>query len=61
MSSPWAVMLRRALHIGLTPEVFWRLSWREWVMLNSAPQTMARPLDRADFDEMQRQFPDEGQ
>jgi uncharacterized phage protein (TIGR02216 family) len=51
----WASLLRRALLMGLTPEVFWRLSWREWVMLNGEAPA---PLGRAGLDEMMRLYPD---
>jgi uncharacterized phage protein (TIGR02216 family) len=41
--------------MGLTPEVFWRLSWREWAMLNGEAQA---PLARAGLEAMMRLYPD---
>ena len=52
----WALLLRRALMIELTPEVFWRLSWREWAMLNGS--LSGSPLGRARLEEMMRLYPD---
>ena len=52
----WALLLRRALMIGLTPEVFWRLSWREWAMLNGSLN--GSPLGWARLEEMMRLYPD---
>lgn len=51
----WAGLLRRALLMGLTPEAFWRLSWREWAMLNHEAQA---PLGRAGLEAMMRLYPD---
>ncbi|MGN6424059.1 MAG: phage tail assembly chaperone [Asticcacaulis sp.] len=51
----WASLLRRALLMGLPPEVFWRLSWREWVMLNGEAHA---PLARAALEAMMRLYPD---
>jgi uncharacterized phage protein (TIGR02216 family) len=45
------------LGLGLAPEAFWRLSWREWQMLNVA-QEMA-VLSRQALDDLMREFPDE--
>jgi hypothetical protein len=34
---PWAVMLRGAVRLGLTPAAFWALSLKEWMWLSRAP------------------------
>ena len=34
---PWAVMLRGAIRLGLTPADFWALSLKEWIWLSRAP------------------------
>lgn len=34
---PWAVMLRGAVRLGLTPDAFWALSLKEWIWLSRAP------------------------
>ncbi len=54
---PWTLLLRRALAMGVTPEAFWRLSWREWRMLTDAPAQAA--MERADFNALMAQFPDD--
>lgn len=51
----WAGLLRRALLMGLTPEAFWRLSWREWAMLDGETSP---PLGRAGLEAMMRLYPD---
>ncbi len=53
----WAALLRRAVAMGLTPDAFWRLSWREWQMLNGRAATPV--LDRAALDVLMEAFPDE--
>ena len=27
---PWPKMMRAAVSVGLSPQAFWQLSWREW-------------------------------
>lgn len=53
----WGAMLRMALALGISPDVFWRLSLKEWRML-TAPAGPG-PLARRDLDEMMRAWPDE--
>ncbi len=53
----WSALLRLALSLGIAPEAFWRLSWREWQMLTAVSTPM--PLSRADFDALMARFPDE--
>jgi uncharacterized phage protein (TIGR02216 family) len=58
MRTDWAALFRHGvLGLGLAPEAFWRLSWREWQMLNVA-QEMA-VLSRQALDDLMREFPDE--
>jgi uncharacterized phage protein (TIGR02216 family) len=56
----WAGLLRAALGgLGITPEVFWRLTPVELrMMLGLAPG--AAPLTRARLEELARAFPDGG-
>ena len=55
----WGAMLRQALGMGIMPEVFWRLSLREWRMLvERAPG--APPLGRAGLERMMEEWPDGG-
>ena len=54
----WPVLFRHGvLGLRLAPEVFWRLSWREWQMLNAAPEMAV--LGRAALEDLMREFPDE--
>lgn len=55
--SEWSAMLRAAVAMGLTPDAFWRLSWREWRMLTgeAAPR-----LARSEFEALMARFPDGG-
>ncbi|MGZ3306253.1 MAG: phage tail assembly chaperone, partial [Asticcacaulis sp.] len=41
----WPAHLRHALRLGITPEAFWRLSWREWRWLTGTAS--APVMDRA--------------
>lgn len=54
----WAGLMRVGLHgLGLTPEVFWRLSPVELrTMLGGDGK--AEPITRARLDELSRAFPD---
>ena len=52
----WPIRLRHAVRLGIAPEAFWRLSWREWAALTATPALTA--LDRAGLDDLMRQFPD---
>jgi uncharacterized phage protein (TIGR02216 family) len=45
------------LGLRLTPEAFWRLSWREWQMLTAAVWPVV--LSRQALDNLMREFPDE--
>jgi len=53
--TPWTRMLSVGLHLGLAPQAFWRLSLREWRLLN-APSHQA--LDRAAFEALAAAHPD---
>lgn len=55
-ATPWRAWLKAAFAFGLAPESFWRLSVKEWRALNAAP---AAPFDRAAFDALAAQFPDQ--
>jgi uncharacterized phage protein (TIGR02216 family) len=50
-------MLRTALAMGLVPEVFWRLSLREWRMLTEAVPGVA-PMGRVEMERLAKAWPD---
>lgn len=54
-ASPWGDMLASALALGVTPDVFWRLSVKEWRELTSAD---AAPLTRAELEALACAYPD---
>ncbi|NWG54862.1 MAG: phage tail assembly chaperone [Hydrogenophilaceae bacterium] len=56
-ATPWALWLRTALAMGVTPSAFWRLSLREWRALAQTESAFAR----ADLDALLARFPDEQQ
>lgn len=58
-SIPWAEMLRLGLRMGLAPEVFWRLSLKEWRMLTEA-SVGAAPMGRAGLARLMEDWPDGG-
>lgn len=58
MRTPWREMLRTAASAGVTPEVFWRLSLREWRLL-IAPSEAAAPMRRGDFERLAEAWPDD--
>lgn len=53
--SYWADWLRRGVAMGIQPAAFWRLSWREWRMLQGEA---APAMGRAALDALMEQFPD---
>lgn len=53
----WAAMIRLALAMGLAPEVFWRLSLKEWRMLTEP--TAGASLGRSELERMAEAWPDE--
>lgn len=54
----WPALMRAGLHgLGLTPEVFWRLTPLELRMMLGAEQG-ALPLTRARLEELAAAFPD---
>ena len=53
----WAQPLRLAVSLGLAPEVFWRLSLKEWRALTEAPP--APVPSRADLSALIALYPDE--
>ncbi|MFT4074257.1 MAG: phage tail assembly chaperone [Asticcacaulis sp.] len=58
MRTDWAALFRHGvLGLRLAPEAFWRLSWREWQMLNAAPEVAV--LRRQTLEDLMRAFPDE--
>lgn len=58
MKDAWGAMLRQAvIGWGLSPQAFWGLSWREWVLLTQT-EAVAR-LEKAGLMAMMAQFPDE--
>lgn len=57
MREPWRTWLARAMALGLAPAAFWRLSVAEWRAL--AGDAAAHLLDRAGFEALAAQFPDD--
>ena len=55
----WAACLRQALRLGLTPDLFWRLSLREWMWL-TAPIPDEPGLNRHALQALLDRFPDGG-
>lgn len=53
----WAEMLQAGVRMGLAPDVFWRLSLREWRMLTVVAGAV-EPPGRAAFEQMALQWPD---
>jgi uncharacterized phage protein (TIGR02216 family) len=51
-------MLRTAAASGINPEVFWRLSLREWRLM-TATEAQQLPLSRAAFETLVEAWPDE--
>lgn len=52
---PWAEMMRAALMAGIVPEMFWRLSFREWRWLcGPVPEAMPRNV----FTALMETYPD---
>ena len=60
MTPDWATRLETAVRLGLSPSDFWRLSVAEWRALTRAPG-QAAPLGRAEFEQLCRAWPDEGE
>ena len=58
MKTPWGEMLREAATVGLTPEVFWRLSLKEWRMLMEPRAGFGR-LSRDELERLAEAWPDE--
>ena len=56
--TPWGEMLRTAARLGMTPEMFWRLSLREWRMLAEVSGGAA-PMGRCDLMRMAEAWPDD--
>lgn len=54
----WSEMLQAAARMGVGPEAFWRLSWKEWRMLKAGP-VQAPPLGRSELERMREMWPDE--
>jgi len=54
----WSACLRLAvMGLRLTPEVFWRLSWREWLWLTASPAPCVLHTD--DLHSLMRLYPDD--
>lgn len=60
MTPDWAARLETAVRLGLSPSDFWRLSVAEWQALTRAAGP-ASPLGRAEFEQLCRAWPDEGE
>jgi uncharacterized phage protein (TIGR02216 family) len=54
--TPWRAMIARAQALGVSPQVFWRLSFAEWRALIAPPTPDA--LSRKAFDALTERFPD---
>ena len=58
MSTPWPDLLRlAAVRFHIAPDAFWRLSLAEWLALTTPDAPPA--LDRATFDVLSGQHPDQ--
>jgi uncharacterized phage protein (TIGR02216 family) len=58
MTLDWPGLMRVGLQgLGLTPEVFWRLTPVELRLMTGA-ETLVPPLTRARLEELARAFPD---
>lgn len=56
----WPGLMRAGLHgLGLTPEVFWRLTPVELMLMLGRDGGGDAPLNRARLDELARAYPDE--
>jgi len=53
----WRAWLSHASALGIAPHSFWRLSLREWRVLVGSPASPS--LDRATFEALGAQFPDQ--
>ncbi|MBO9501099.1 phage tail assembly chaperone [Brevundimonas sp. A19_0] len=60
MTPDWTARLEAAVRLGLSPSVFWRLSVAEWRALTRT-QGQGAPLGRAEFEQLCRAWPDEGE
>jgi uncharacterized phage protein (TIGR02216 family) len=58
-ATPWGEMLRAGVRMGLAPEVFWRLSLKEWRMLTEASPAAA-PMGRQGLARLMEDWPDGG-
>ncbi len=54
--TPWPGLLLAALKLGITPEVFWRLSVREWQALTASQKRTG--FGRGDLSRLLSAFPD---
>lgn len=52
---PWAEMMRAATAIGVSPQMFWQLSLKEWLWLS---QSGPRGMQRAEFETLLQEHPD---
>ena len=57
-ATPWPGMLQTAVRMGVTPEVFWRLSLREWRLLTTAATSADAPMGRVEFERLAEIWPD---
>jgi uncharacterized phage protein (TIGR02216 family) len=61
MMLDWPGLMRVGLmHLGLSPEAFWRLTPVE-LRLMSGAETVVPPLTRARLEELARAYPDAGE
>jgi|CXWL01.1.fsa_nt_gi hypothetical protein len=56
-ATPWRALLAAAHELGVPPQLFWKLSLKEWRALSTSV-THIGPLARRDFNSLSLQFPD---
>lgn len=58
MTTPWDEMMVIAIRFGIGPDVFWRLSLKEWRMLTMRPAG-PEPMGRDALERLAEAWPDE--
>lgn len=58
MSTPWGEMMGTAIRLGIGPEIFWRLSLKEWRMLTTR-RAGPEPMGRDALERLAEAWPDE--
>jgi uncharacterized phage protein (TIGR02216 family) len=53
---PWSALLAAAMRMAIAPEVFWRVSLKEWRLITSDSDA----LGRVELAALAKQYPDGG-